>query len=159
MATVSVRRADKCRARCREVLQLLWIHSLSEYLSDDAFRSRESLSSVARQSSQQCSDHVCKRRSVARSTRGVERLCTYFDPNFIGLTGTDEQISEAAKAYGATYEKVHHPGEDQDVYFMNHSAFTYLISPDGNWKLLYDFDLLNDTEKIVADIEHVLAGG
>ena len=54
---------------------------------------------------------------------------------------------------------MHHPGEDQDVYFMNHSAYTYMISPDGNWKLLYDFDLLRDTEKIVADIEHVLAAG
>ena len=42
---------------------------------------------------------------------------------------------------------------------MNHSAFTYLISPDGNWKLLYDFDKPRDTEKIVADIEQVLAGG
>jgi hypothetical protein len=34
-----------------------------------------------------------------------------------------------------------------------------LISPDGKWKLLYDFDKPRDTEKIVADIEQVLAGG
>ena len=70
----------------------------------------------------------------------------------------DDQVSKAAKAYGATYEKIHHPGEDPDVYFMNHSAFTYLISPNGKWELLYDFDKLRDTEKIVADIEQVLAG-
>ena len=89
----------------------------------------------------------------------LKNYVPYFDPSFIGLTGTDEQISEAAKAYGATYEKIHHPGEDLDVYFMNHSAFTYLISPNGNWKLLYDFDLLRDTDKIVADIKQVLAGG
>ena len=41
---------------------------------------------------------------------------------------------------------------------MNHSAFTYLVSPDGKWKLLYDFDLLRDTDKMVKDIEQVLAG-
>jgi cytochrome oxidase Cu insertion factor (SCO1/SenC/PrrC family) len=45
-----------------------------------------------------------------------------------------------------------------DVYFMNHSAFTYLINPDGKWKLLYDFDQLHDTPRIVADIERVLEG-
>jgi protein SCO1 len=89
----------------------------------------------------------------------LKKYVPYFDPSFIGLTGTDDQIAAAAKAYGASYEKIHHPGEDEDVYFMNHSAFTYLISPDGNWKLLYDFDLLSDTEKMVGDVRKVLAGG
>ena len=41
---------------------------------------------------------------------------------------------------------------------MNHSAFTYLISPDGKWKLLYNFDQLSDANKMVRDIEQVLAG-
>jgi hypothetical protein len=33
-----------------------------------------------------------------------------------------------------------------------------LISPDGKWKLLYNFDQLNDSTKMVQDIEQVLAG-
>ena len=41
---------------------------------------------------------------------------------------------------------------------MNHSAFTYLISPDGKWKLLYNFDQLSDSKKMVQDIEQILAG-
>ena len=71
----------------------------------------------------------------------LKNYVPYFDPSFIGLSGTDEQTSATAKAYGATYEKMHHPGQDEDVYFMNHSAFTYLISPDGNWKLFVRFRL------------------
>jgi protein SCO1 len=86
----------------------------------------------------------------------MKKYLSYFDPDFLGLTGSADQVSKAAAAYGATFEKVHNPGEDWNVYFMNHSAFTYLINPDGKWELLYDFDKLHDTMRIVADIDQVL---
>jgi protein SCO1 len=86
----------------------------------------------------------------------MKKYVSYFDPDFLGLTGSADQVSRAAAAYGATFEKVHNPGEDWNMYFMNHSAFTYLISPDGKWELLYDFDKLHDTTRIVSDIEQVL---
>ena len=82
----------------------------------------------------------------------------YFDHSFIGLTGTETQIAEAAKAYGAYYEIVKDSGQNPDAYTVNHSAFTYLISPDGKWKLLYNFDQLSDANKMVRDIEQVLKG-
>jgi protein SCO1 len=74
------------------------------------------------------------------------------------LTGTEDQIAQAAKAYGAYYEIVHNAGENPNTYAVNHSAFTYLISPDEKWKLLYNFDQLGDAAKVVQDIEQVLAG-
>ncbi len=80
----------------------------------------------------------------------------YFDRSFIGLTGSPEQIAETAKAYGAFYEKVHTPGEDPDVYFMDHSAYVYLITPDSRWKLIYNFDQLRQTQKMIEDIQRIL---
>jgi protein SCO1/2 len=81
----------------------------------------------------------------------------YFDSSFIGLTGTESQIDAAVKAYGAYYELVHDSASNPDQYTVNHSAITYLISPDGKWRLLYNFDQLGDSKKMVRDIERVLA--
>ena len=88
----------------------------------------------------------------------MKNYVPYFDNSFIGLTGTETQIAEAAKAYGAYYEIVRDPGQNPDAYSVNHSAFTYLISPDGKWKLLYNFDQLSDSNKMVRDIKRVLKG-
>ncbi|MBV8640668.1 MAG: SCO family protein [Verrucomicrobia bacterium] len=88
----------------------------------------------------------------------MKNYVPYFDDSFIGLTGTEDQIAQAAKPYGAYYEIVHNAGESPDGYSVNHSAFTYLISPDVKWKLLYNFDQLGDATKVVRDIEQVLNG-
>ena len=88
----------------------------------------------------------------------MKNYVPYFDDSFIGLTGTEDQIAQAAKPYGAYYEIVHNAGESPDGYSVNHSAFTYLISPDVKWKLLYNFDQLGDATKVVQDIEQVLSG-
>src|SRR5580704_1134021 len=82
----------------------------------------------------------------------------YFNDSFIGLTGTETELAEAAKAYGAYYEILHDQGTNPEVYTVNHSALTYLITPDGKWKLLYNFDQLSDSKKMVQDIEQVLGG-
>jgi protein SCO1 len=89
----------------------------------------------------------------------MKNYVPYFNDSFIGLTGTETEVAEAAKAYGAYYEIVRDSGANSDVYTVNHSALTYLISPEGNWKLLYNFDQLGDSKKMVQDIEQVLAGG
>lgn len=86
----------------------------------------------------------------------LKNYIPYFDTSFLGLTGDANHINEATKEYGASYEFVHHPGEDPDVYFVDHSAYAYLIDPDGRWKAIYDFDQLRETEKVAADIRRVL---
>src|SRR6202046_52884 len=88
----------------------------------------------------------------------MKNYIPYFNDSFIGLTGTEAQIAEAAKAYGAYYEFIHDSAANPDAYTVNHSALIYLISPKGNWKLLYNFDQLGDSKKMVQDIEKVLAG-
>jgi protein SCO1 len=82
----------------------------------------------------------------------------YFDDSFMGLTGTQAEVAEAAKAYGAFYEFVPDSTGNPDSYTVNHSAITYLITPDGKWKLVYNFDQLTDSKRMIQDIERVLEG-
>ena len=59
-----------------------------------------------------------------------EALSDYVDAThekMIALTGTDEQVKAASKAYKTYYRK---NGEGED-YLMDHSTFSYLMSPDG----------------------------
>lgn len=54
----------------------------------------------------------------------------YFHPSFIGLTGSEQQIAQVARQYGAVYQKA--PlGEGALGYTVDHSAFTYLINATG----------------------------
>lgn len=55
-----------------------------------------------------------------------------FGPNLIGLTGTPEQIAAVAKAYRIYYGKAPSAAPD-GPYLVDHSAFTYLVGPDGHF--------------------------
>lgn len=80
----------------------------------------------------------------ARDTPEV--LSDYVDvihPKMLALTGTEEQISAAAKAYKTFYRK---NGEGED-YLMDHMRFTYLMSPDG----FLDFIKQDQTPEQIAE--------
>lgn len=66
----------------------------------------------------------------ARDTN--ESLAEYmgaFHDDFIGVRGTDKQTRDMANTYLVYYAKV---GEGED-YAMDHSAYTYLMGPDGKY--------------------------
>jgi protein SCO1/2 len=58
-----------------------------------------------------------------------------FDDRLIGLTGTPEQIADVARAYRVYYAKV--TSKDSTGYLMDHSAFVYLVGPDGVLRALF----------------------
>lgn len=60
-----------------------------------------------------------------------------FPKGTIGLTGTPEQVAQAAKAYRAFYQKV---GEGEG-YTMNHGLTVYLMGPDGKFRSAVAHDL------------------
>lgn len=58
-----------------------------------------------------------------------------FDDRITGLTGTPEEIAAAARAYRVYYKKV--PVEGALGYTMDHSAFVYLMGPDGRLEAFF----------------------
>ncbi|WP_336969158.1 SCO family protein [Brevundimonas aurantiaca] len=76
-----------------------------------------------------------------------------FPKGTIGLTGTPDQVAQAAKAYRAYYEKV---GEGEG-YTMNHSLTVYLMGPDGRFRSAVAYGLGPD--KATKIIEDAMARG
>lgn len=57
-----------------------------------------------------------------------------FDPSFIGLTGTPEQLDKTARSFKAFYAK--EPGPSPEHYAMNHSSAFYLLDREGEARAL-----------------------
>lgn len=76
-----------------------------------------------------------------------------FPPGVIGLTGTPEQIADAARVYRAYFQKV---GDGED-YTMNHSLTVYLMGPDGRFRSALAHDL--GPERAAQLIRRVKARG
>ena len=62
----------------------------------------------------------------------VARYAAAFGTKIIGLTGTQEQIDAAAKAY-RVYFREHRTGPGPNDYSMDHSSILYLMAPDGSF--------------------------
>jgi protein SCO1/2 len=61
----------------------------------------------------------------------------HFGPNVIGLRGTDAQVHAAARAF-RVFVKTRALGADG--YTVDHSAFLYLLGPDGRFRHLFSGD-------------------
>jgi protein SCO1/2 len=88
----------------------------------------------------------------ARDT--VEQMKLYasnFHPRLIALTGTPEQVAEAAKAYRVYYAKGQSAAGGSEDYLMDHTAFIYLMGRDG--KYLSHFPPGATAEQMAAAIE------
>ncbi len=88
----------------------------------------------------------------ARDT--VEQMKLYasnFHPRLIALTGTPEQIAQAAKAYRVYYEKGKSTDGNPNDYLMDHTGFIYLMGRDG--KYLSHFPPGTTAEQMAAAIE------
>lgn len=69
------------------------------------------------------------------TNKGLETFVKYFNLDFIGLTGSAEEISQVAKKYLAHYERQR--GGTGISYQANHSAFIYLLDGHGNVAALF----------------------
>ena len=76
-----------------------------------------------------------------------ELMKTYlssFDPRIVGLSGTEEEIAAAARAYKIYYRKV--PAEGQD-YTMDHSATLFLMDGKGEFYGTSNFQEPEETRR------------
>ena len=75
----------------------------------------------------------------ARDTsEALKPFVARYHPRLLGLTGTPEQISAAAKAFAVTYNKVE--GSAPDRYLMAHNQLAFLMDPEGKPLALLPLD-------------------
>lgn len=58
-----------------------------------------------------------------------------FHPRMLGLTGTPQQVADAARRYRVFYARAQRP--DMTEYTMDHSSFVYLVGPDARVRTLF----------------------
>ncbi|HAV76760.1 MAG TPA: SCO family protein [Anaerolineae bacterium] len=84
-----------------------------------------------------------------------ERTQTYvnhFDPSFIGLSGTEQELSKVWNGYGVFRETVE--GTSAAGYLVDHTARVTLIDGDGNLRVSFGFD--TPVDDIVHDLKLIL---
>lgn len=83
----------------------------------------------------------------ARDTeQGLKKFMGSFNPTFLGLTGSPEELQKVWNDYGVT---VMDDGE-------THSNFLYVIDPAGNIRETFLSD--SDPDKIASDVSRLLKG-
>lgn len=75
-----------------------------------------------------------------------------FGDNFIGLTGTADEIARAARSFNVYY----FAGDIDGVYTVEHTSYFYLMGPDG--RTLKYFDHGVDPLEMAAEIRTIIEG-
>ncbi|NMD08538.1 MAG: SCO family protein, partial [Phyllobacteriaceae bacterium] len=76
-----------------------------------------------------------------------------FGEQFVGLTGTPEQVKQIAGAYRVFYQKVDNK-DAPDTYLMDHSSIIYLM--DGEGKFLKHFTYSTDAKALAGGLASAL---
>ncbi|KAK8913665.1 hypothetical protein KSP39_PZI023801 [Platanthera zijinensis] len=92
--------------------------------------------------------------SVDPERDSVEQVHDYvkeFHPNLIGLTGTQSDVRQVARAYRVYYMKTEEEGSD---YLVDHSIVMYLMSPSMDFVKFYgkNYDVDSLADGIVKEI-------
>ena len=82
----------------------------------------------------------------------LQEYVSHFDPTFVGLSGSDDEIAEAATQFGIYYEK--NEGSEASGYLIDHTASVVVIDPQGHLRLVYPFGTAG--EDIAEDIRHLV---
>jgi len=77
-----------------------------------------------------------------------------FDPSFVALRGSAEQIKDTAKEFKVYYGKV--PGKTPESYTMDHTAASFLFDPEGRVRVYARYGA--GVQPLMSDIKLLLAG-
>jgi protein SCO1/2 len=78
----------------------------------------------------------------------LEQYVTHFHPDFVGLSGTKEEIDAAGEGFGIFYEK--EEGTEATGYLVNHTARVFVVDPQGNYQLSFAYG--TPVEDIIHDL-------
>lgn len=67
----------------------------------------------------------------------LEKYVAHFDPRLIGLTGTEDEIEAATKAYGVYFEATKGTAGERSAGEIQHSSYTFFIGPGGNARSIF----------------------
>jgi protein SCO1/2 len=87
-----------------------------------------------------------------------DRLRAYvgaFDRSFLGLAGDPEALARVRRAYGVVAEKRTVAGTTA-AYLIDHSAFVYVVDPEGRLRLMFPFGTAIDD--MAHDLRLLLGG-
>jgi protein SCO1/2 len=85
-----------------------------------------------------------------------ERLAefvTYFNGDFLGVTGTDEALEQLTSQLGILYDRVE-PEPGSENYLVDHTAAVFLFDPDGRYHAVFTPPL--SAENIASDFRKML---
>lgn len=80
----------------------------------------------------------------------IQEYVSIFNPSFVGLSGSMEELEPVWKDYGV-YREIEEVSTSAAGYLVNHTARVYLIDQDGNLRLSYSFG--TPTDDIVHDLK------
>jgi protein SCO1/2 len=76
-----------------------------------------------------------------------------FDPRFLGVTGTLDEVTAAATAYGATFFK--EAGSEATGYLVAHSTQLLVLDREGHVRHIFPFGVTG--EDMAADLRYLLS--
>lgn len=88
------------------------------------------------------------------SAEVLEQYLGHFNPTFLGLTGSDEEIAAATVLFGIFYEK--QEGTIESGYLVDHTASVWILDKEGYLRLNYPFntpgaDIAADLKQLMED--------
>ena len=78
-----------------------------------------------------------------------------FDPSFLALTGTPEQLAAVAKDFKIYYKRVE--GQTPTSYTMDHSAGSYVYDPAGRLRVYHRYG--SGAQALASDVRALLQEG
>ena len=86
----------------------------------------------------------------------LKSFVAQFHPRLIGLTGSEKQVRDVARAYRIFRGKVVVADAPKDEYLVTHTPTTFLMGPDGKFVTLFPHD--TDAEVMAKALKRYLEG-
>nr|VFJ46069.1 MAG: protein SCO1/2 [Candidatus Kentron sp. FW]VFJ51351.1 MAG: protein SCO1/2 [Candidatus Kentron sp. FW] len=91
----------------------------------------------------------------------LARYVSYFNPNFLGATGTPKEVSALARPLGIVYRRTVQ-GDSETNYLIDHTASVLLIDPKGRMVAVmppphHEKSIAENFRKIASEFEGILS--